>query len=350
MANLSGLNIEAIDTQNMHRLLQQFPTQWKKAVERTKSLSLTVDESRIKNICFAGMGGSAIGADLIGAYSYNSCPYPQKVVRHYQIPEWVDENTLFIGCSCSGTTEETLSAVSSAAQKGAQIIAVTSGGDLMVKATKNEFDYIKFPGDMPPRAALASSFVPLFRIFQTFGWLPETDEALQETEEFLARQGQVFDTEDDNEALSLAGMLRNSLPVIYSDATFLQPVNLRWRTQMEENAKTLAYGNTLPEMNHNEIVGWDQIAHLTGRLSVVMLKDKDDSERVKQRMDIVGDLISDQVESINVFSSRGSSRLTRMFSLIQLADWTSFYLAILNRVDPTPIVKIDLLKKRLSEL
>jgi glucose/mannose-6-phosphate isomerase len=130
----------------------------------------------------------------------------------------------------------------------------------------------------------------------------------------------------------------------------LAPVNLRWRSQIQENAKTLAYGNTLPEMNHNEIIGWDQIVHLTGRLSVVMLCDRDDHPKVKQRMETTADLISPQLSSVNMLQSRGDSRLTRMFSLIHLGDWTSFYLAMLNGVDPTPVAKIDLLKRRLSEL
>lgn len=184
MSNLTQEKIDAIDHQNMRGLLQQFPKQWKDAVERTETLSLQVDVSRIKNICLAGMGGSAIGADLIRAYSYNSCPYPLQVVRHYHIPEWVNEQTLFIGCSFSGSTEETLSAVSEASRKGAQIIVITSGGELLVKASQNDFDYVTFPGGMPPRAALASSFVPLFRIFQALGWLDETENALQETTDF----------------------------------------------------------------------------------------------------------------------------------------------------------------------
>lgn len=297
----------------------------------------------------AGMGGSAIGADLIRAYSYDSCPCPVQVVRHYHIPEWVNEQTLFIGCSFSGSTEETLSALAEATQRGAQIVVITSGGDLLVKASQNDFDYITFPGGMQPRAALASSFVPLFRIFQALEWLKESESVLQETAELLDQQGKLYDNIEDSEAHSLSEIMVDTLPIIYSDAITLQPVNLRWRTQMEENAKTIAYGNTFPEMNHNEIVGWDQIAHLTGRLSVVILKDKEDTVKVQQRMQIVEDLISDQAESINVFTTRGYSRLTRMFSLIQLGDWASFYLAMKHGVDPTPVAKIDLLKARLSE-
>lgn len=341
--------IDTLDTQDMWSRITGFPNQWDEAVKLTEDLDLMVEKSRISNICCVGMGGSAIGADLIRAYSYDSCPHPVQVIRHYDIPNWVDECTLFVACSFSGDTEETLSALQQARDQGAQTIAVTSGGELLVKATKEGFDYVKIPGGMPPRAALGYSFVPLFRIFQRLGYLEEGDRALAETELFLSEQGELLSDITDNEALTLAEDLKDTLPVIYSDSTMMEPVNLRWRCQFEENAKTLAYGNTLPEMNHNEIVGWEQIAHLTGRLSVIMLYDKEDDKRVRKRMRIVKDLVEDQAATLNVFSTRGESRLTRMFSLIQMADWTSFYLAMLNEVDPTPIARIDLLKSRLAE-
>lgn len=202
---------------------------------------------------------------------------------------------------------------------------------------------------MPPRAALGYSFVPLYRIFQHFGFGDDRDGALKETATFLSEQNDLLSNPEDNEALNLAEELNDTLPIFYSDATMMEPVNLRWRGQFAENAKTLAYGNTLPEMNHNEIVGWERIVHLTGRLSVVLLIDREDNPRVQRRMEIIEELVKDQTSSIHVLKTRGQTRLTRMFSLIQLADWTSFYLAVLNNIDPTPIAKIDLLKSKLAE-
>ncbi len=341
-------DIKSIDTQNMWEFLTTFPEQWKEAVESTKNIELTINKGDISNICFAGMGGSAMGADLIRSFCYESSPYPVKVVRHYEIPNWIDENTLFIACSFSGNTEETLTALTAAREKGAQTIAVTAGGELMVKAAKEEFDYIKIPGGMPPRAALGYSFVPLYRIFQYLGIVEERDGALKDTARLLSEQNDLFSNPQDNEALNLAEEINDTLPIVYSDATMMESVNLRWRNQFAENAKTLAYGNTLPEMNHNEIVGWERIVHLTGRLSVILLIDKEDNPRVQRRMEIVEELVEDQTASLHVLKTRGQTRLTRMFSLIQLADWTSFYLAIVSNVDPTPIAKIDLLKSKLA--
>lgn len=346
---LSQSDIELFDTQGMQSLLVEFPNQWDEAIKLTEELDLNLDPSGVENVCIAGMGGSAIGGDLIRAYSYDSCPVPVEVIRDYTVPGWVDENTLFIASSFSGDTEETLAALSVARERGARSAAITSGGKMLMKATREEFDYIKIPGGMPPRAALGYNFVSLFRIFQYLGFLAEGDEALSETEVLLNDQGALLANLQESEALALAGDLMDSLPIIYSNSTLLEPVNRRWRCQFEENSKTLAYGNTLPEMNHNEIVGWEHIAHLTGRLSVILLLDEKEDPRIKKRMHIVKELIEDQAVSISILKSRGDSRLTRMFSLIQLADWTSYYLAILNEVDPTPIAKIDLLKSKLAE-
>lgn len=342
-------HISTVDTQNMWELLSTFPEQWKEAMEITEDLNLTLDQSQITKICFAGMGGSAIGPDLLRGFCYHESPYPIVVVRHYEIPKWVDENTLFIACSFSGTTEETLTALTTARKRGAQTVAVTAGGELMVKAAKEEFDYIKIPGGMPPRAALGFSFVPLYRIFQHLGIVDDRDGALKETARFLEEQNELFSDPNDNEALNLAEEINDTLPIIYSDATMMESVNLRWQNQFAENAKTLAYGNTLPEMTHNEIVGWERVVHLTGRLSVILLIDKEDNPRVQRRMEIVEELVEDQTASLHVLKTRGQTRLTRMFSLIQLADWVSFYLAMLSQVDPTPIAKIDLLKSKLAE-
>jgi len=341
--------IQALDSQDMYELLLDFPEQWRDAMQLTKDLDLSIDPDSINKICFAGMGGSAIGADLLRAYVYEDAPYPIHIIRHYEIPGWIDEHTLFIACSFSGNTEETLTALVAARNKGAQAIAVTSGGEMMLKAAKEDFDYIKIPGQMPSRAALGYNFVPLYRIFQRLGILKKGDRELQEIYHFLKEQNELFSDPDDNEALLLAQELNDTLPIIYSDGAMMAPVNLRWRSQFEENAKTLAFGNTLPEMNHNEIVGWERIVHLTGRLSVVMLIDKKDNPRVQRRMEIVEELIEDQVYTLHILKTRGKSRLTRQFSLIQMADWTSFYTAIINDTDPTPVAKIDLLKSKLAE-
>lgn len=350
MAKLTESLISSVDQDGMRDLMLRFPDHWSQIRDETADLSLNFDPDKISNVCFAGMGGSAIGADLIKAYTYDTSPLPIDVIRHYNLPSWVDENTLFVGCSYSGNTEETLSAADQAIEQGARIMVVTSGGQLLLKAQKNDYDYIKIPGGLPPRAALAYSFVPLFRIFQQLGFIDEGEKALDETEELLYDQAEMHSDHKSSDALELAQNIKDTLPIIYADDTLMYPVQLRWRGQFEENAKTLAYGNSFPEMNHNEIVGWDQIAHLTGRLTVIVLRDRMDNHRVKARMNITEDLIQDHAVHFHTLETFGNSRLTRMFSLIQMADWTSLYLALLYEVDPTPVSRIDMLKSKLAEL
>lgn len=341
--------VEQHDTQGMWDLLAGFPNQWDEATKMTAEIELEIDPGIVNNICIAGMGGSALGGDLLRAYSYDTCPVPVRVCRGYELPGWVREDTLLIASSHSGNTEETLQALQSAGRRGAQRIAVTSDGELLVNATKEEFDYIRIPGGMPARAALAYIFIAQFRIFQELGYLEAGDTELDETELLLTEQCNLLSQLEDNEALTLAEEINDTLPLIYSNSTFMDPVNQRWRCQLEENSKTLAYSNQFPELNHNEIVGWERIAHLTGRLSVIMLVDQEDDPRIQKRMQITRDLIEGQPASITVLRSRGRSKLARMFSLIQLADWTSYYLAVINGVDPTPTALIDLFKSRLGE-
>ena len=341
--------IERHDSQKMWDLLVDFPNRWDEAVTRTRNLELGFDTSGITQVCIAGMGGSAIAGDLIQAYTRDRSPVPVEVVKGYEVPRWVGAGTLIIASSFSGNTEETLSALSQARENGARAVAITSGGELLLAAARNEFDYFKLPSEIRARAAVGYIFIVMYRLFQVLGFLDNSEDELSETRDLLQTQVDLLSNHEDNEALTLARKLRETLPIIYTNNNFMKAVGMRWCTQFEENAKTLSYRNEFPEMTHTEIVGWDQITHLTGRLAILFLTDKEDGERIRKRMNITRELIRDHAESISILKTRGESRLTRMFSLIQLADWTSFYLAIINGVDPSQVAKIDLFKSKLAE-
>ncbi|MEX2601373.1 MAG: bifunctional phosphoglucose/phosphomannose isomerase [Balneolaceae bacterium] len=342
--------IDAVDGDGMWQKLCDFPKHWSESMKLTSNLEWTLEKERIHNVCFSGMGGSAIGADLLKGYAVQQTPVPVELIRDYNLPAWVDSKTLCVCCSYSGNTEETLAAFHKAREKGAQIVVITSGGKLLVEASREGLDYVKLPSGFSHRAALGHSFVPLFRLFQHLGYLSEGDEALEETADLLNRQVTLFSQFEANPALSLALELTDTLPVIYSGSGMMHAVNLRWRTQLEENAKTLSFGNQLPEMTHNEIVGWDQIAHLTGRLSVIFLQDREDDLRVQQSVEIIMDLIRDHTVHTASIQTSGNSRLARQFSLVQMGDWTSLYAALLQGTNPTPVAKIELLKSRLADL
>ncbi len=342
-------SFKQFDTMGMRDLMRSFPDHWNEISLSAKDFNFTIDTSRIKNVCLAGMGGSAIGADIARAYVSKTAPYPVNVIRHYDIPAYIGPETLFIACSYSGNTEETLSALNQALQTGAQIIGITSGGQVSELAEKHGFDCIHIPGGLPPRAALAYSFVPLFRILQFLEIIDEGEEALEETQQFLAGKVSVYDNLEGNQAIDLAHLIKDSLPVIYSDHQLLEAVNIRWRGQLEENSKILVYGNMFPEMNHNEIIGWEHMDHLRDMVSVIFLTDRDDNERVKFRMEVFRELVKDDAKNMTILETEGDSKLCRIFSLVQLVDWISLYLAMLNEEDPTKIEYIDTMKSRLSQ-
>ena len=347
---LTEQEIKQVDTEKMWDLLCTFPMHWTEITGDTKDLHLKNLPDRIDNVCMSGMGGSAIGANLLKGYGFFECNIPVVVNRHYHLPEWVGEHTLVIASSYSGNTEEVIFSAEQALEQGCRPVCITSGGELRELATRNDLDLIAIPGGMPPRTALAYSFIPMLRIFEACGLIADKSGDIEETTELLHDQVETFSQLEDNEALDLAESLKESLPVIYSGSPLMSPVGLRWQTQFHENSKTLAFSNHFPEMTHNEIVGWEQIAHLTGRISVITLHDQDDDPRNTRRMEITEELISNQTAAYFHVHTRGTNRLMRMFSLVQLADWTTYYLAILNQTDPTPITKIDLLKARLAEM
>lgn len=267
------------------------------------------------------------------------------------MPEFVDKSTLVVVSSYSGGTEETISAYAMARKKASQILVITSGGKIGATAAKSRHNLIKIPGGLPPRAALGYSFFSMLTGFQKVGILRPKPAESKETVELLRKlSAEYSDYEKNPEPLRLAERMINMLPIVYAPTERFDAVSLRWRGQISENAKTVAYGNLFPEMNHNEIVGYSTLKDLLSRFFVIFLRDEEDHPRVKARFDFVKEIIRPYCSDIVEINSQGRSLLARMFSLIYLGDWMSFYLAVKKEVDPTPVSNIDVLKKRLSEL
>lgn len=305
----------------------------------------------VKAVILAGMGGSAIGGDLLRGLIQDVLPVPFVVSREYGLPAWVDEHTLVLASSYSGNTAETLSAYRAAKTKKARIITISSGGKLADLAKENGDPHIRIPGGISPRAAIGYSFFPLWLIMQKIGLLPPDPEALAETADMLHRQAAVWGPEvpaAQNQAKQLAGELWGRFPLIYGGQGWRAVVAYRWKTQINENAKNLAYSHALPELNHNETVGWENPSALTHQVMVLMLRDQGELEAVQRRFEITAEIIGDRARTIKQIWSQGRSELARMFYLIYLGDWISYYLALLNGVDPTPVKVIDYLKAKLE--
>ena len=340
-----------IDTDNMHQSIYEFSDHLVKALEIGKAIALKNQYSDIHNVVVAGMGGSAIGGDVAKLLCKNELKVPMVVSRNYTLPGWVNENTLVICSSYSGNTEETLAAFEHARVKGAQIVGISTGGTLSEKMAEFELDLVTIPGGLQPRAALAFSLVPMLFLMKQTGLIgSETMDQLPGAASFIAsiRDGYGKQSED-NPTYSLAQRIYKTIPVIYGETDATGTLAVRFKGQLNENAKMLAYCNELPEMNHNEIVGFKNNQDILNHISIIWLKDEKDHPRTAVRQESSQEIIDDLCANHEVVSAVGDSVATRFLHLIHYGDWVSYWCAILHQTDPTPVKKIDRLKAILSE-
>ncbi|MFP4527760.1 MAG: bifunctional phosphoglucose/phosphomannose isomerase [Candidatus Kapaibacterium sp.] len=351
-------NLKKIDSADMFSVIKSFPGQVREAIKIGKTAPLFNSKDIKQNILILGMGGSAIGGDLLRSYSA-AIPGADhlniNINRNYDLPGFVDDKTFVIASSYSGTTEETLTSFEKAANRTDRLHAITTGGELEIKSKQYDTPVIKIPGGLQPRAALGYSFFPLLYLMIRSGAYDQkaaelTYDAIDETLEMLDRRSaELSELRPENPAIRLAQRLRDRAAIIYSADQRTDAINRRWRGQIQENAKQAAFGNLLPEMNHNEINGWSYPDGFAGRAAIIMMRDPDDHPKVKVRFDAIEELLSDKVKSIYRIEGRGEHLLARMFDLIYMGDWVSYYLAIMNSADPTPIPLIMRLKEILSE-
>lgn len=349
-------NIEQIrgnDPENMYNRIFDLPEQMQDALRIARAWKIDPSYfSDIENIVVVGMGGSAIGGDLARSYLAGKLMIPFHVCRNYELPEYVDDASLVIASSYSGNTEETLAAVDDALNRKAMIAAISTGGMLKDIARLNDIPMVIVPSGIQPRAALGYSFVPLMQFLEHVKVVTNVSKDIEQVIEALKsyRNEYIEDQATDiNPAKKLASKLHGRIPIIYTGPSLTEAVGLRFKGQICENAKILAFANQFPEFNHNELVGWStQIEPIKDQLIVVMLRDSGDHPQVVKRMDIVRQIIEETGVEVIDISSRGGTPLVRMFSLIQMGDFASYYLAALNKVDPTPVEAISKLKDALA--
>ena len=341
--------LRAVDHQNMKAELTAFPEMWAegRAIGLAGGLG-ALEGRRFGHVVVTGMGGSAIGGDFLRTFALDDASAPILVNRGYDLPGFVGRDSLVVVSSYSGNTEETLAAYADARDRSAAIVCITSGGQVAELAEEHGHAVLRIPGGHPPRAALPYSLAPLLTVAERLGIIRVQDAAWSEAEALLVEGVARWGGEEPGQAGKLAALSHGRLTLVYTGPGFPEAVGLRWRGQWSENAKTLAFGNTFPELNHNEIVGWEHSPHLMDRLGVVVLVDREDDPRIRRRMEVTRELLASRCAFWETVESRGESRLARMLSLIQLGDWVSLYLAGLNGEDPTPVVPIDRLKEALA--
>jgi glucose/mannose-6-phosphate isomerase len=296
----------------------------------------------------AGMGGSAIGGALARAALGDHASRPIFVTRAYGLPPWTTPETTVLCASYSGDTEETLACYESAGALGAQRVVVTTGGRLAAMAREDGVPVIPLPGGFQPRATVAYMTVAALEVAALSGAGPrltsEIDVAASHTERLVSEWGP--DAPEDSEAKEIARGLLGTAPVI-AGAGLTVPIAYRWKTQINENAKQPAFAHELPELDHNELEGWEG-ARDVGRFSAVFLDDSDAHPRVKERMDLTEKLIADNAVACYRLQTRGQTTIERVISLVLLGDLVSVYMAALRGVDPGPVRLIERLKGDLA--
>jgi glucose/mannose-6-phosphate isomerase len=350
--NLNDVNaMKEIDRSDLLGQLTRFADQCAEAVEIGRRVELTIDSDQVQDILVLGMGGSGISGDVCRVLFDDRLALPLYVNRHYHLPAFVGSQTLVIAVSYSGNTEETLSGLAEAMEKGAQVIILSSGGRLGQIASSRVLDYIQIPSGLQPRASLGYLSLPLAVVFGRLGLVDDSDAEIEEMLAVLRRQSEELSPgapEESNAAKALARRFFGRMPVIYGSEGLTGLAAFRLKCQINENAKSPAQWNLLPELNHNEITGWQFLEDLSRRFNLTFLRDAEEHPQVKKRVEITRDLIAGQFSSVEEIWSEGRSKLARLFSLIYLGDFASAYLALLNGIDPSPVERIELLKERLK--
>jgi len=340
----------SIDPQSMRLLLESFPEQVRAAWKAAQTISFAVTH-KPRNIVVTGLGGSAIGGDIVRLVIGRELRVPLIVNRDYTLPGFIDSSSLVIACSYSGNTEETISTYQEAGQAKASTVCITSGGRLEAMARSDGCPVVSLPVGLPPRAALGHSLVLLLGTLQALHLIPDMTASLEETNELLSSLlGQYGSAipEARNLAKRVARSLHGKIIAIYGSNAILDAAAYRWRTQIEENSKNLAFHHVLPEMNHNELVGWRFPEGIMRFIGVVLLRDKGDHPQVQRRFDLTQEIIRERAGALHEVWSEGESLLARILCTIYLGDFVSLYLAYLNDTDPTPVEVIEYLKRSLS--
>lgn len=326
----------------MDQLIKKFPSQLREAIEIGEAVSIRPHHFDIHQVVLVGMGGSAIGGSYVADLITEEAKCPYIVCNSYSLPGYVNKHTLVIVSSYSGNTEESLSALDMALARNAKVVCMSSGGKIRSIAEQSDLDYIPLPSGWPsPRACIGYSFVCQLFVLYHLGMISKT--VIENIK--IAADLLIFEQEDIiSKADKLADVIVKNLPVIYTSDR-MASVAVRWRQQLNENAKMLAWHHVLPEMNHNELVGWKQ---RNESLVVIFLRYKDDLRQVQLRTDLTKKVITPLAHHVIEIYAKGQSMAEKMMYMTHLGDWLSWSLAQKNHVDASEIEVIDTLKRELE--
>jgi len=341
--------IRKIDKSDMLSFCVNASEHYAEALRMAKKIS--VNYASPKNIIVAGMGGSAICGELLKDYARETVPIPIDVNKEYLLPAYADKNSLVFIVSYSGETEESLSVLLEAVKRRCVIFCVSSGGKLLDFARKLSISHLQVPSGMPPRAALPYLFSPLIVTLEKMRLLTNTHREFSETVKILEKvsiENSLKKPLEDNFSKKLASNVGDTIPVIYGFGIY-RSVAQRLKQQFNENSKVPAKWEFFPELNHNEIVGWEKAEKLGKHFSLIFVRDKNESEEINYRIEATNKILTRQPLKVFEVWSEGNGKLAKMFSTICIGDFASVYLALLRGVDPTPVKTITMLKERMQK-
>ncbi|MDQ3620035.1 MAG: bifunctional phosphoglucose/phosphomannose isomerase [Actinomycetota bacterium] len=346
--------IASLDSEDVLTAVERFADQCREGWEIGRGMEGLPDADGVDSIVLLGMGGSGVSGDVVQSVVEPRLPVPFRTIKSYgPLPEWIGRNTLVIAVSYSGSTEETLAATDLAHQRGCRIVTVSSGGPLQELATTQGFSHVKIPAGLQPRASLGYLTLPILGVLVEMGLVPDMRDDVDEAVTVLADVAERCHRKHPagtNPAKDLAAAIAGKIPVIYGGYGVGATAAYRFKCDLNEYAKTPAFWNVLPELDHNEIVGWNQLSDLTSeRFSLILVRDNDEHRRVGLRFDITKKLIEGELADVVEIEAEGDSPLARVLSLVLITQLASIYLGLSYGVDPAPVEVIQKLKAELAE-
>lgn len=329
----------------MKELIENFSKQLSEALEigtRTKFKNNYTDQT-ISNVILTGLGGSGIGGSIVENYVKDKLSVPFQVNKTYSLPKYIGPQTLVIVSSYSGHTEETLMAMNQALKAKCKVVCITSGGEVGEMAIEKGLDCILMPAGNPPRASIGYSLTQVLFVLEKTGLLSgDFQKEIGAAVQLLNAQ----ETAIQRRAKELADTLFGKTPVFYAP-DHLEGLAIRARQQINENSKMLSWHGVIPEMNHNELVGWKDAAE---DKAVIIFRTPSDMDRIQTRMELNKEIIRKYTTNITELMSEGDTYFERIFYFIHLTDWLSWFLSDLRGQDATEVKVIDFLKGELAKI
>lgn len=350
-----GLDWDALvaryDPQGMGDRIEAMPAMLREGIAIAAGPLRRVEPQRPRRMVVVGMGGSAMAGDFLRAWADREGTVPVHVCRHYEPPAWLSPEDFLVFSSYSGETEETLAAHAACRALGARACVLASGGTLAARARREGTPWVPLPEGHPPRAALGYSLAALAGLAGHLGILDGASERIEAAALDLRRAATAWGRaviESRNPAKRIAIRLKGRRVVLIANSRMLEPVALRWKGQLNENAKHMAWVSPLPEMNHNEVDSYVHPAKQAARLTAVLLSDPADHPRVARRFEWLRGYLGRQGMAVERVRAEGDGPVARTLTLTLLGDYVSYYLALLNRTDPTALPGVTQLKRALA--